>query len=34
MSDDELKEMIVRADTYKDGKFSFDEFYAFMPKKK
>ena len=33
MSDDELNEMIVRADTDKDGKVSFDEFYAIMTKK-
>ena len=33
MSDDELQEMIVRADTDKDGKVSFDEFYAIMTKK-
>ena len=33
MSDDELQEMINRADTDKDGKFSFEEFYAIMTKK-
>ena len=33
MSDDELNEMIVRADTDKDGKVSFEEFYAIMTKK-
>ena len=33
MSDDELNEMIVRADLDKDGKVSFDEFYAIMTKK-
>ena len=33
MNDDELNEMIVRADTDKDGKVSFDEFYAIMTKK-
>ena len=30
MSDDKLNEMIVRAYTDKDGKVSFDEFYAIM----
>ena len=30
MSDDELNEMIVRADTDRDGKVSFEEFYAIM----
>ena len=33
MSDDEINEMIIRADTDKDGKASFDEFYAIMAKK-
>ena len=33
MSDDELQEMINRADTDKDGKASFEEFYAIMTKK-
>ena len=33
MTDDELNEMIVRADTDKDGKVSFEEFYAIMTKK-
>ena len=33
MSDDELQEMINRADTDKDGKVSFEEFYAIMTKK-
>ena len=33
MSDDELNEMIVRADTDRDGKVSFEEFYAIMTKK-
>ena len=33
MSDDELNEMIIRADTDKVGKASFDEFYAIMTKK-
>ena len=33
MSDDELNEMIVRADTDKDGKVSFEEFYVIMTKK-
>ena len=32
-SDEELNEMIVRADTDKYGKVSFDEFYAIMTKK-
>ena len=33
MSDNKLNEMIVTADTDKDGKVSFDEFYAIMTKK-
>ena len=33
MTDDELNEMIVRADTDKDGKVSFEEFYAIMTRK-
>ena len=33
MSDDELNEMIVRADLDRDGKVSFEEFYAIMTKK-
>ena len=33
MSDDELQEMINRADTDNDGKVSFEEFYAIMTKK-
>ena len=33
MTDDELNEMIVRADTDKEGKVSFEEFYAIMTKK-
>ena len=33
MTDDELNEMIVRADTDKDWKVSFEEFYAIMTKK-
>ena len=33
MSDYELNEMIVRADTDKDRKVSFDEFYAITTKK-
>ena len=33
MSDDERNEMIVRADTDRDGKVSFEEFYAIMTKK-
>ena len=33
MSDDELNEMITRADTDRDGKVSFEEFYAIMTKK-
>ena len=33
MSDDELNEMLVIADTDKDGKVSFDEFYTIMTKK-
>ena len=33
MTDDELNEIIVRADTDKDGKVSFEEFYAIMTKK-
>ena len=33
MTDEELNEMIVRADTDKDGKVSFEEFYAIMTKK-
>ena len=33
MSDEELNEMIVRADTDRDGKVSFEEFYAIMTKK-
>ena len=34
MSDDELNEMIVRADTDRDGKVSFEEFYAIIIIKK
>ena len=35
MTDDELNQMIIRADTDKDGKVSFEEFYfyAIMTKK-
>ena len=33
VSDEELNEMIVRADTDKDGKVSFEEFFAIMTKK-
>ena len=33
MSDEELNEMIVRADTDRDGKVSFEEFYSIMTKK-
>ena len=33
MSEDELNEMITRADTDRDGKVSFDEFYKIMTKK-
>ena len=33
MSDEELNEMIIRADTDRDGKVSFEEFYAIMTKK-
>ena len=33
MSDDELNEMITRADTDRDGKVSFEEFYTIMTKK-
>ena len=33
MSDDELYEIIVRADNDKDGKVSLDKFYAIMTKK-
>ena len=33
LGDDELNEMIVRADTDRDGKVSFEEFYAIMTKK-
>ena len=33
MSDDKLNEMLIRADTDKDGKVSFDEFYTIMTKK-
>ena len=33
MSDDELQEMINRADLDKDGKVSFEEFYTIMTKK-
>ena len=33
MSDEELQEMITRADIDKDGKVSFEEFYAIMTKK-
>ena len=32
-SDEELNEMIVRADVNRDGKVSFEEFYAIMTKK-
>ena len=32
MSDDEIIEMIVRADTDKDGKVSFDKFWYYDPK--
>ena len=32
MSDDEIIEMIVRADTDKDGKVSFDKFCYYDPK--
>ena len=33
ISDEELNEMIVRADTDRDGKVSFEEFFATMTKK-
>ena len=33
LSDDELNEMITRADTDRDGKVSFEEFYNIMTKK-
>ena len=33
MSDDELNEMIVRADLDRDGKIKFEDFYAIMTKK-
>ena len=33
MSDDELNEMIVRADSDRDGKVTFEDFYAIMTKK-
>ena len=33
ISDEELNEMIVRADTDRDGKVSFEEFFAIMTKK-
>lgn len=33
MTEDELNEMITRADTDRDGKVSFDEFYNIMTKK-
>ena len=33
MTDDELNEMIVRADLDRDGKVNFEEFYAIMTKK-
>lgn len=33
IKDDELNEMIVRADTNKDGKVDFEEFYNIMTKK-
>ena len=33
ISDEELNEMIVRADTDRDGKVSFEEFYNIMTKK-
>ena len=33
ITDEELNEMIVRADTDKDGKVSFEEFYAIINKK-
>ena len=33
IKDDELNEMIIRADTNKDGKVDFDEFYNIMTKK-
>lgn len=33
MSDEELNEMITRADTDRDGKVSFEEFYNIMTKK-
>lgn len=32
ISDDELNEMIVRADTDRDGRVSFDEFFTIMTK--
>lgn len=33
LTDEELKEMIERADNDKDGEVSFDEFYTIMTKK-
>ena len=33
ISDEELNEMIVRADTDRDGKVSFEEFFSIMTKK-
>ena len=33
MSDEELNEMIVRADSDRDGKVTFEDFYAIMTKK-
>ena len=33
MSDDELNEMIVRADSDRDGNVTFEDFYAIMTKK-
>ena len=33
MSDDEYNEMIVRADSDRDGKVTFEDFYAIMTKK-
>jgi len=33
MTQDELAEMITRADTDDDGKVSFEDFYAIMTKK-
>ncbi|EZG69889.1 centrin, caltractin [Gregarina niphandrodes] len=33
MTDEELKEMIERADSNGDGEISFEDFYAIMTKK-